>query len=125
MSRFLSGNLFLLMSMVLAATSQIILKGVLREVEPLGLNWSAWQSMLAPERLIRAGTAMLMIGVGFLSWVMCLARLELSYAYPVACSSILLVALFSAVFLGESITLKMWLGSALIVVGVILLMPQR
>ena len=125
MSRFLSGNIFLLMSMVLAATSQIILKGVLREVEPLGLNWSAWQSMLAPERLIRAGTAMLMIGVGFLSWVMCLARLELSYAYPVACSSILLVALFSAVFLGESITLKMWLGSALIVVGVILLMPQR
>jgi drug/metabolite transporter (DMT)-like permease len=113
------------MSMVLAATSQIMLKGVLREVEPLGLSWSAWQSMLAPERSIRAGAAMLMIGVGFLSWVMCLARLELSYAYPIACSSILLVALFSAVFLGESITLKMWLGSALIVVGVILLMPQR
>ena len=125
MSRFLSGNIFLLVSMVLAAMSHILLKGVLREVEPLGLSWGAWQSMLAPERLIRAGTAMLMIGVGFLSWVMCLARLELSYAYPMACSSILLVALFSAVFLGESITLKMWLGSALIVLGVILLMPQR
>ena len=124
MSRFLAGNVLLLLSMACASTSQVILKTVLRGVDPPGLAWSSWQPFLAPERLLPGAGAMTMIVAGFVFWVLALARLELSYAYPVACSSILFVALLSAVFLGEPITPKMWAGTVLILVGVVLLTPQ-
>ena len=124
MSRFLAGNVLLLLSMACASTSQVILKTVLRGVDPPGLAWSSWQPFLAPERLLPGAGAMTQIVGGFVFWVLALARLELSYAYPVACSSILFVALLSAVFLGEPITPKMWAGTVLILVGVVLLTPQ-
>lgn len=124
MTRFVVGNLFLLLSMVCASTSQLILKTVLQGVEPPGLAWSSWQPFFAPDRFLRGSGAMILIVAGFGFWVLALARLELSYAYPIACSSILFVALLSAVFLGEPITPKMWAGTALILIGVILLTPQ-
>jgi uncharacterized membrane protein len=66
-----------------------------------------------------------MLGVGLVFWLLCLDRLNLSYAYPIACSSVLLVALFSGLFLGETVTLKMWSGTVLILIGIVLLMPAR
>jgi drug/metabolite transporter (DMT)-like permease len=125
MTRFVAGNLFLLLSMVCASTSQLILKTVLRDVDPPGLTWSSWQPFLTPERFLRGAGAMTLIVSGFAFWVLALARLELSYAYPIACSSILFVALLSAVFLGEPITPKMWAGTVLILIGVALLTPQQ
>lgn len=125
MSRFVAGNLFLLLSMVCASTSQLVLKSVLRGVDPPGLAWSSWQPFLESARLLRGGVALLLIVGGFGFWVLALARLELSYAYPIACCSILFVALLSAVFLGEPITGKMWLGTVLILVGVVLLTPEQ
>ncbi len=56
-------------------------------------------------------------------WALCLSRLSLSYAYPVASTSVLLIAVFSVVVLGEAISLKMWAGTALILVGIVLLRP--
>jgi drug/metabolite transporter (DMT)-like permease len=124
MSRFVAGNLLLLMSMLCASASQLLLKSVLRDVDPPGLVWSSWQPLLEPARFVRGSGAMVLIVAGFAFWVLALARLELSYAYPIACCSILLVALLSAVFLGEPITGKMWLGTVLILVGVVLLTPE-
>jgi len=37
----------------------------------------------------------------------------------------MLVALFSVLFLGETVTLKMWSGTVLILIGIVLLMPAR
>jgi len=124
MTRFLAGNILLLLSLACASTSQVILKAVLRGVDPPGLAWSSWQPFLAPERFLRGAGAMTLIVCGFIFWVLALARLELSYAYPIACSSILFVALLSAVFLGEPITPKMWAGTIVILIGVVLLTPQ-
>ena len=124
MTRFVAGNLFLFLSMACASTSQLILKAVLRGVDPPGLAWRSWHPFLAPDRLLRGGGAMILIVAGFGFWVLALARLELSYAYPIACSSILFVALLSAVFLGEPITPRMWAGTVLILIGVVLLTPQ-
>ena len=66
-----------------------------------------------------------MLVAGFLFWILCLVRLELSYAYPVACSSVLFVSLFSVIFLGETVTPRMWIGTAFILVGLVLLMPKK
>jgi drug/metabolite transporter (DMT)-like permease len=124
MSRFVAGNAFLLLSMICGATSQLILKSALHGVDPPGLNSVSWQPFLSADRLVRGGGAMVLIVAGFAFWVLALARLELSYAYPIACSSILFVAILSAVFLGEPITLRMWAGTVLILIGVVLLTPQ-
>jgi uncharacterized membrane protein len=57
--------------------------------------------------------------------VLCLTKLDLSYAYPVVCSSVLLVAFFSGMFLGETITLRTWLATALILIGLAILGSGR
>lgn len=123
MSRFASGNLFLLLSMICATTAQVFLKRALDGVEP-GLSLESWRPLLEADRAGRGLLALALIGAGFVFWTLCLARLELSYAYPIASASILFVALLSVLFLGESMTPRMWLGAACIVVGVALLTPR-
>jgi len=124
MTRFVSGNLLLLASMICAATSQLLLKGALDGIEPPGLSIASWRPLLEPDRFVRGGLAGLIIVTGFLCWVMCLARLPLAYAYPIACSSIVFVALAGVVFLGESVTPRMLAGALLITFGVLLLTPR-
>lgn len=125
MTRFFYGNLFLLSSMICAATSQILLKGVLQEIAPPGLAPSSWRPLLTSDRVLRGGAAGSLVVVGFVFWVLCLARLPLGYAYPVACSSIVIVALLGVLFLGESITPRMLVGTLLITLGVALLTPRH
>ena len=123
MSRFLIGNLYLAVSMLCTAGSQVMFKMLIDDVRPDRLTWSEMRRFLTPRRLVRAGVASVIVVLGFVTWVQCLARLELSYAYPAASASVLLVALFSAVFLGEPVTRRIWLGTALILLGVVLLAP--
>jgi len=124
-TRFLTGNLFLLLSMLCAVSSQILLKALIDEVHGSGTGWRWVTGLFATERAVRVGSAGALLVAGFLFWVACLTRLELSYAYPVACASVLFVSLFSVLVLGEAVTIRMWAGTALIVVGLVLLMPPK
>jgi len=125
MSRFVLGNLFLLLSMGAAAGGHMLVKKVMDEVKSTGVGMETIRQLLAPERLLRGGTGGALIVVAFLFWMAALTKLDLSYAYPVACSSVLLVVLFSALFLGEPVTARTWLAAALIVTGVVLLAPTK
>ena len=124
MSRFAVGNLFLFASMACAAGAQLLLKGLMNDVEPAAGNWTALRELMTAERLMRGGGALSLIGIGFICWLLSLARLELSYAYPIACSSVLLVALLSVTVLGEPMTFRMWLGTLLVLGGIALLVPR-
>ena len=62
---------------------------------------------------------LLLYGVGALSWIMVLSRLNLSYAYPFLALNFVLIALVSRVFLGESIPLMRWLGIGFICLGIL------
>jgi multidrug transporter EmrE-like cation transporter len=53
-------------------------------------------------------------------WLVGLSKIELSVAYPFVGLAYVLVALFSAIFLGETVTLVRWAGIFLILAGVIL-----
>jgi multidrug transporter EmrE-like cation transporter len=64
---------------------------------------------------------MLLYGVGALSWIMVLSRLDLSYAYPFLALNFVLVALVSRMVLGESIPLMRWVGIGLICAGIIVI----
>jgi drug/metabolite transporter (DMT)-like permease len=124
MSRFLTGNLFLLLSMVGAAGGHILLKGVVDEVKSTGLSWQTIQALGSADRFWRAGGGAALVVLAFLFWLLALARLDLSYAYPVACCSLLLVAFFSAIFLGEPVTGRTWIATVLILAGIVLLAPK-
>jgi drug/metabolite transporter (DMT)-like permease len=125
MSRFMVGNLYLVLSMLCATASHILLKGLIDQVQPESLSWSELSQFLTAPRLLRLVSAGILLVGGFLSWLACLARLDLSYAYPVASTSVLLVAAFSIAVLGESVSWRTWLGTVLILAGIVLLRPQN
>lgn len=125
MSRFVVGNLFLASSILLASIAQVVIKALMTEMgDSTGFSAKLQQVLVGsrPWRAVLAGT---MVVAGFLCWVACLTRLDLSYAYPIACGSALFVTLLSVVFLGEAVTWRMWLGTLLILAGTLLLTPTK
>ncbi|MBR3192360.1 EamA family transporter [Bosea sp. (in: a-proteobacteria)] len=56
----------------------------------------------------------------FFIWLRILAEVPLSIAFPIASANFLAITLASAVFLGERVGRRQWLGSFLITCGVII-----
>jgi multidrug transporter EmrE-like cation transporter len=57
-------------------------------------------------------------GIGAVAWIAVLARLELSYAYPLLALNFVLITLSSRLLLGETVPTMRWLGIAVICVGI-------
>lgn len=122
---FAAGNVFLLASMLCSSGAQLLLKRVIDEARLSAAGGAALLSLLTWERVLRGGGALLLVGLGFICWILCLTRLDLTYAYPIACASVLFVTLFGAVFLHEAVSARTWAGTVLVVLGVVLLGPSR
>jgi drug/metabolite transporter (DMT)-like permease len=56
---------------------------------------------------------------GTVSWLAVLSRIDLAVAYPLASMNYVLVTLLSATLLDESVTLLRWIGTASILVGIL------
>jgi drug/metabolite transporter (DMT)-like permease len=125
MQRFVVGNVYLLLSMVSAVSSQILLKALIDELQPLISGLRELPGAFDGPRSMRlaASLALLVAGYGF--WVLSLTRLNLSYAYPIACCSVLVAVLLSVLFLGESVSPRQWIGTVLLLTGAVLLMPTQ
>lgn len=124
MSRFAVGNLFLLLSMLCSAGGHLVVKLTMDDARTASAAGATWQQLLTLPRLIRGGSGLSLVAVAFVFWLLCLSRLDLSYAYPIASASVLFVTLFSAVFLHEVITPRVWLGTVLVIAGVALIGPR-
>lgn len=125
MSTFWIGNTYLLLAMLCASGSQIVFKALFNETGPLGFNGSFVQALCYPGRILHVLVALVLLVAGFVLWLLSLSRLDLSYAYSVACSGAVIVTLFSVLFLGESVSIRSWCGTVLIVLGTVLLTPSR
>ena len=123
MSPFIIGNLILLASLLCTAGAQVILKALFNEHGVLHLDASLLTYLNSPIAAVRLVIALLLSAAGFVTWLLCLSRLNLSYAYTVVCSSALFVNVFSVIFLGEAVPARLWLGTALIVAGTMLVVP--
>jgi len=99
MSQYLTGNLLLLQAILCTAVSQLVFKAVLNETGPLELKWSFLTEIAVGVRAWRLAAGGVLLVAGFLFWIASLSRLDLSYAYPMACSSTLLVTLLGFFFL--------------------------
>jgi len=123
MSKFVAGNFLLLCSMLMGSGSQILIKSLLNKYQGSLLNIADLKAFVDVPNIIASVISLMMLLLGFVFWILALSKLNLNYAYPIACTSVIFVALFSSIFLGESITLRMSIGTALILVGIIFLMP--
>jgi len=122
MTRFFQGNLFLGASILSTAVAQVVMKAVFATLPAQLSAWDSLKLLLLTERIWRAGFAGLLTVAGFTFWLLCLHKLPLSYAYPIACSSALVVALLCVLFLGETVTWRLWAGTLLIALGSALVM---
>jgi drug/metabolite transporter (DMT)-like permease len=63
---------------------------------------------------------LVLFGVSALVWLVVLSRASLSFAYPFASLTYVLIVLFDRFWLNESVPALRWGGVALIIAGIVL-----
>ncbi|MHC5653477.1 EamA family transporter [Stappia sp.] len=82
-------------------------------------------SEIAPRSLLFLILSGLATGASWLCYFRALKLADASRVAPVDKLSVVLVAVFGAIFLGERLGLKAWLGICLIFAGVLLVMARK
>lgn len=111
----------LLSSIVFAVCGQVLFKAGMNRVGRIGRGerprWSAGASALALG-LVAFGSSMLL-------WLYTLSRVELSFAFPFVSLSYVGIVLVARFGLGERVGRHRLMGSALIVLGVLIVSMTR
>ena len=111
----------ILTSVVLAGFAQITLKtGVNRVTDASGggelhMNADSLRSLLSSP-VVWGG--LVLFGLSAIVWLFALSRTTLSFAYPFAALSYVLIVVFSVLVLHETVPPLRWLGVAFIVTGI-------
>jgi len=114
--------LFILTSVVLSSVGQISMRK--------GMSSEAIQIALAPGNMIDAFlvvasnsyvlVGLAMYGLGAAVWLLVLAKVEVSYAYPFIGLAFVLTAVLGWLFFNEALGFIRIIGTACIIIGVIL-----
>lgn len=118
----LKGYGLALVSIVLGALGQVILKSGADKIGSLSLSASSLFSDLL--RIIKTPqilSGMVFFGLSSLLWIKVLTRSELSLVYPMVSLSYILVAILSFLLFKEQFTMQKILGIAVIITGVVVL----
>lgn len=113
----------ILTSVVLAGIAQITLKtGVNHVTDAAGggdlrMNAENLKALLSSP-IVWAG--LLLFGLSAIVWLFALSRASLSFAYPFAALSYVLIVLFSVLVLHEDVPVLRWVGVGFIVTGIML-----
>lgn len=117
--------LLILVSVLLAALAQLTLKHGMNQVSREG---AVPLSLSRPGETVRrvASNVSVWIGLGMFGlsaaiWIIVLSRTSLSFAYPFASLTYVLILLFDRFVLKDQVPLMRWSGVALIVSGILLI----
>jgi len=109
---------FLLVAVALAASGQLVLKN--------GMNLAKSQSAATGRSMMMAaGTSpwiiggLLIFGVSAVAWLITLSRVPLSVAYPFNALGYVIILLASSVLLHERTNVWTWVGTSLVIGGLI------
>ena len=94
------------------AVGQILFKSA-------AIQWHKHSSLFSSQTLVRLMPALIIYALATVAWIWVLQKVSLNVAYPYMALAFVIVPLGSYVFLGETTSLGYWLGSLLIVTGVI------
>jgi drug/metabolite transporter (DMT)-like permease len=114
----------ILLSVALAAVAQLALKTGMNEVterlapDPFSVNGASLKALVA-ETFVWAG--LLLFGVSALVWLVVLSRASLSFAYPFASLTYVMILLFDLFVLDEEVPPLRWGGVAFIGIGIFLI----
>lgn len=115
----LLGMIYLLLNLIISVAAQAVLKAAMAELggfDPANAV-DYFISMLNP--MVIGG--LLLYGSGTILWLLCLTKLDLSFAYPAATLQYFLVFWSAWYFLGESIGWVRIAALCVITVGVIIM----
>lgn len=121
MSRLLD-HIYILATLVFTVYSQLIMRwqvneaGTLPEAWPQRINF-IFHLLINPW----VASGILATFLAGITWMLTMTRFELSYAYPWTSLNFVLVLFAGVLIFGESINTAKWLGTGLVIVGVILL----
>jgi drug/metabolite transporter (DMT)-like permease len=113
----------ILFSVTLAAVAQLSLKHGMNQVndrlepERFGLNGPGLKAVVATP-MIWGG--LFLFGLSALVWLVVLSRASLSFAYPFAALTYVMILLFDLLVLDETVPPLRWGGVAFIAVGIFL-----
>jgi drug/metabolite transporter (DMT)-like permease len=114
----------ILLSVALAAVAQLALKTGMNEVtaeltpEPFSLNGPSLRALVA-QPFVWGG--LLLFGISALVWLVVLSRASLSFAYPFASLTYVLILVFDQFVLDEEVPPLRWGGVAFIGIGIFLI----
>jgi drug/metabolite transporter (DMT)-like permease len=114
----------ILVSVALAAVAQLTLKAGMNHVNAelapatFSLNGESLKALVA-QPYVWAGLAL--FGVSALVWLVVLSRASLSFAYPFAALTYVLILLFDHFVLDEQVPALRWAGVGFIVTGIVLI----
>jgi len=115
----------ILLSVVLAAVAQLTLKYGMNQVthngaQPLVLgNPGQTASRIVSVPMVWLG--LVVFGLSAIVWLIVLSRASLSFAYPFASLTYVIIVLFDRFVLGQDIPSIRYVGVALIVAGIVLI----
>ncbi|NTU75687.1 MAG: EamA family transporter [Anaerolineaceae bacterium] len=114
--------IYILISVVGSIVGQLLLKVGMSSLGPITLSWdkiliTLWR--MATNLNVFIGLVIYLAGTVF--WLAALSRVDLSYAYPFASLSYVVMLVASWMLFDEKITLSRIIGSLVIGVGVYLI----
>lgn len=110
----MTNTLSLLAFTFLLAAGQLLFKKVGLELRGESAG-GIWRLLLSPALY----AALVLYGVATLLWIWILSRVPLSRAYPYVALGVVFVPLASLLFFDERVRPAFWLGTGLIVAGII------
>jgi drug/metabolite transporter (DMT)-like permease len=113
---------YILVSVILGAVGQLLLKKGMSSMGPLGISFDGLGGLLwkiGTNPYVVSGLFIYVLGTLF--WLVALSRVELSFAYPFASLSYLVMLAASWGLFHEDISLLRWIGTMVIVIGVLLI----
>jgi multidrug transporter EmrE-like cation transporter len=111
----------ILLSVALAAVAQLTLKYGMNQVAARsGESGSAASTLLGAARQPAVWGGLAIFGISSVFWMLVLSRTSLSFAYPFAALTYVLILVFDWAVLKEPIVVLRWGGVAMIIAGLVL-----
>lgn len=108
-------NLLLISEYVICVTiAQLLLKLAMNNLALKRIDYNFFKiALLSPQVLI----GLFLYALSFLTWLVILSKMELTFAYPLLSLSVVLVAIVSWVFMGETFNIYRFSGMILTILG--------
>jgi drug/metabolite transporter (DMT)-like permease len=108
-------NLTLLFGYISCVTlAQILLKISMNQLAMARVNLQFFQSVFSSPRVL---IGVVLYALSFIIWLVVLTRMELTFAYPLLSLSVVLVAIISWFFMGETFNIYRLFGMVLTILG--------